>query len=70
MKRKLFASGQAAKMLGIPRWQLLYHLERGHAPEPQVHVPGRRLFTALEIEAIRTSLMQKTKEEQPKPPKS
>jgi len=54
----LFASGQAALQVGLPRWRLLYLVEKGLVPGPSLQVPGRRLFTADDIEKITAILKE------------
>lgn len=48
--------GPVAAHLGIPRWQLAYLIERGEVPPPSLHVPGRRLSSAEDVERIRQVL--------------
>jgi hypothetical protein len=52
MVTELFSSGFVANELQIPRWWLLYRIERGDVPGPSVNVPGRRLFTRQDIAEI------------------
>ncbi len=54
--RELMTTGQVARQLGVPRWRLLYWLDRQKVEEPALIVPGRRLFTWEEVERIRRSL--------------
>ena len=49
--------GSVAELLGIPRWKLAYLIERGTVPGASLHVPGRRLFTDADVEAIRRALL-------------
>jgi DNA-binding transcriptional MerR regulator len=51
-----FTTGQAAARLGLPRWRLAYLIERGAVPGPSVQVPGRRLFSQSDLQAIRQAL--------------
>ena len=46
-------TGEAARQLGLQRWQLAYLLERELVPQPSLCVPGRRLFTKGDIIKIR-----------------
>ena len=55
-KLTLLSSGAVARELNLPRWQLLYLIERGELPGPTLEVPGRRLFTEQDVERLRTSL--------------
>ena len=55
-KTALFTSGTVARQLDLPRWQLLYLIERGQLPGPTFEVPGRKLFTEQDVEQIRKSL--------------
>jgi DNA-binding transcriptional MerR regulator len=48
--------GAVATELGLPRWQLAYRIERGDLPGPSAQVPGRRLFSAADIERLRAAL--------------
>jgi DNA-binding transcriptional MerR regulator len=52
-------SGGVAAELNMPRWKLLYMLERGLLPDASVHVPGRRLFTEEDINRIRLALAKR-----------
>ena len=55
----LVGSGAAAEEVGIPRHRLLALLDAGRLPEPELRVPGRRLFTATDIERIKDALRQR-----------
>lgn len=48
--------GAVAAELGIDRWRLAYLIERGAVPEASVKIPGRRLFTPSDIEAIEDAI--------------
>jgi len=52
----LLTSGAVARELKLPRWQLLYLIERGQLPGPTFQVPGRRLFTEQDVEQLHRSL--------------
>jgi hypothetical protein len=52
MATSWLTSGQVAARLGVPRWRLLYLIEKGVVPGPSVQVPGRRLFTPADVERI------------------
>ena len=61
-----WTTGELARELGVPRWRLLYWLERHDLPEPSVSIPGRRLFTADDVRRIKELLAIKDgAEEQP-----
>lgn len=49
-------SGAVATEVGLPRWKLLYFIEKGDLPRPSYQVPGRRLFTDADVSAIRQAL--------------
>jgi len=51
-----FGTGEAARRAGIARSRLIYLLERGAIPPPSLALPGRRLFTAADIDRIRAAL--------------
>ena len=53
---QLFSSGEAAAMLGVPRWRLLYLIDRGELPRPNQIVAGRRLFTHDDVAAMQAAL--------------
>ncbi len=53
MNCQFFTSGEVADNVGLPRAKFLYLVERGDLPAPSHAVPGRRLFTAEEVENIR-----------------
>jgi hypothetical protein len=36
----------------MPRWRLLYLIEKGKLPGPSLQVPGRRLFTEADVQQI------------------
>ncbi len=50
--------GAVAAKLGIDRWRLAYLIERGTVPEASAKVPGRRLFTPGDVEAIEDALVR------------
>jgi DNA-binding transcriptional MerR regulator len=52
--------GAVAAQLGLPRWQLAYLIEHGDVPGPSLQVPGRRLFSAQDVVAIRKALEGRT----------
>jgi hypothetical protein len=60
MKRTMFSSGQVAAQIGVPRWQLLYLIERGEVPGPSIQVPGRRLFTAADVRTIAQAMADRS----------
>ena len=62
MKETFLTSGQVAAQVGVPRWQLLYLIERGEVPGPSVQVPGRRIFTAMDVRRIAEALANRTGE--------
>ena len=49
---ELFTCGAVSNRVRIPRWRLLYLVERGALPGPTLQVPGRRLFTESDIQRI------------------
>jgi DNA-binding transcriptional MerR regulator len=51
--------GEVAAELGLPRWRLAYLVERGAVPDAALRVPGRRLFTADDVERIRQALAER-----------
>ena len=56
MTSKMQTSGAVAAQVGLPRWKLVYLIERGALPHPTFHVPGRRLFTDADVRAIKQAL--------------
>lgn len=54
-----YTLGELAAGLNIPRWKLAYLIERGELPEASRKVPGRRLFSAEDVEKIRQILKDK-----------
>lgn len=46
---RLFGSGEVARRLRMPRWKLLYLIDRGDLPGPHLQIAGRRLFTEDDI---------------------
>jgi len=56
MNAMFFTSGEVADAIGLPRSQFLYRVERGDLPAPSHAVPGRRLFTAEDVEQIKRLL--------------
>lgn len=52
----LFSSGELAHELGIPRWRLLYFIERGTVPGAGQMVAGRRLFSTEDLRRVRYEL--------------
>jgi hypothetical protein len=65
MRKDLFTSGQAAMQVGLPRWRLLYLIEKGEVPGPSLEVPGRRLFTAGNIRDIACELEKRPELKRP-----
>jgi DNA-binding transcriptional MerR regulator len=51
-----YSTGQAAAMAGLPRWKLIYLIERGLVPGPSLAIPGRRLFTRQDVDGIRQAM--------------
>ena len=45
-----FAAGVAAARLGLSRWKFIYLVDRGVFPSPSLQIPGRRLFSARDLE--------------------
>lgn len=54
--KEWFGTGEAARQVQVPRWKLIYLLERGAIPGPSIELPGRRLFSAADIDRIREAL--------------
>ena len=54
----LVGTGATAEQLGIPRHRLIALLDSGRIPEPALKLPGRRLFTAQDVERIRKALKE------------
>lgn len=52
MTDRMFTSGAVAAVVGLPRWKLVYLIERNVLPRPSHQVPGRRLFVEADITAI------------------
>lgn len=52
MSSELIGSGDVARKVNLPRWRLLYLIERGDLPGPSFEVPGRRLFTPEDVVRI------------------
>jgi hypothetical protein len=50
--KKLLGSGIVATRVGLPRWRLLYLIEKKALPGPTFEVPGRRLYSESDIQAI------------------
>jgi DNA-binding transcriptional MerR regulator len=49
---QLHGSGEVARIVNLPVWKLLYLIGRGLLPGPSYEVPGRRLYTDADVEAI------------------
>jgi DNA-binding transcriptional MerR regulator len=58
MVEAVYTSGQVARLVGLPRHRLTYLIESELLPEPSLRVPGRRLFTAGDVNHIREMLSQ------------
>jgi DNA-binding transcriptional MerR regulator len=54
---RLYGTGEVAALLGVPRWRLQYFIERGDVPGPSCILPGRRLFSDDDVNAIRQVLV-------------
>ncbi|MDP6556935.1 MAG: MerR family transcriptional regulator [Pirellulaceae bacterium] len=52
----LIGSGEVARQYQLPRWRLLYHIDRGNLPEPSFRVAGRRLFSEQDLKRIAEAL--------------
>ena len=52
----LHSSGAVADRVNLPRWRLLYLIERGDVPGPTYEIPGRRLFTEADVQRILAAL--------------
>lgn len=59
MPTKFYTIGQVATLVETPAWKLAYLLGREDIPAPSVVVPGRRLFTARDVEMIRDALRRR-----------
>jgi hypothetical protein len=59
MVADVYTSGQVSVQVEIPRWKLLYLIERGDLPGPSLQVPGRRLFTAQDVHNITQALARR-----------
>ena len=56
MNCQFLTSGEVADAVGLPRSRFLYLVEHGDLPGPTHAVPGRRLFTADNVECIKRVL--------------
>ena len=56
---KLSTSGAVARKANLPRWRLQYLIEKGDLPGPSYQVPGRRLFTTVDVEGILAALQER-----------
>ena len=61
---ELFTSGEVARQNSIPRWFLLYLIEKQEIPDSSYSVPGRRLFTASDIDDIKEALRKRHEAQQ------
>ena len=52
-RNKMYGTGAVAKLLGIPRHRLMWLLDMGKLPQPEIQVPGRRLFTWRDVEILK-----------------
>lgn len=59
MEENLYTSGAVASRVGVPRWRLLYLIEKGLLPGPSLQVPGRRLFTAGDLQHIARTFQER-----------
>jgi hypothetical protein len=64
-----YSTGQAARLLGLPRWKLIYLIDRGDLPEPSVELPGRRVYTPADIDALREALERRRGQDAEWPPR-
>lgn len=58
MSDELYTSGHVPDRAGVPRWWLLYQLEKGAIPGPSYRVPGRRLYTEDDVARITAAIAQ------------
>ena len=56
MTNQIHTSGRVAADVGLARPRLLYLIETEQLPQPTYAVPGRRVFTDADVEAIRRAL--------------
>ena len=52
------AVARSAQRLGLPRWRLLYLIEKGVIPGPSRTLPGRRLFSEQDVKNAQDVLKQ------------
>lgn len=55
----VYGSGAVADRVQLPRWRLLYLVERGVLPGPSLQAAGRRLFTDDDVRRIEAVLSAK-----------
>ena len=61
----LFGSGEVARRVSLPRWRLIYLIDKGELPGQSLKVPGRRLFTEDDIRRI-VAVLARQRDEQSK----
>ena len=59
MGEAVYTSGHVAELFEMARHRLAYLIETRQLPGPSAQVPGRRLFTAADIDRIREALEQR-----------
>jgi hypothetical protein len=64
-RNEFFSISQVAPQVGERPWRLAYLIGRGAIPGPSVQLPGRRVFSAEDVERIRAALAALSKPAQP-----
>jgi DNA-binding transcriptional MerR regulator len=54
--QKMLGTGEVARALGVPRWKLIYLIERDVVPDASFNVAGRRMFSEADVERIKQCL--------------
>jgi hypothetical protein len=57
-----FSISELALAVGEKPWRLAYYITRGEIPGASVHLPGRRVFTAEDVNSIREALQRRAEE--------
>ncbi|MBM3995581.1 MAG: hypothetical protein FJ303_15725 [Planctomycetes bacterium] len=63
MPQTQFILNEVAKIAGVKPHAITYAITAGHIPEPPLRIAGKRIFSAKEVESIKTYFENRTKKE-------
>lgn len=63
MKQTQFILNEVARIVGVKAHVIAYAISAGHIPEPALRIAGKRVFSAKEVENIKTYFEIRNKKE-------